>query len=173
MYSRTPAPKVRHVAAAVAAGHRDTVASHLAWVGDRDRERYALSGNSKLPREVDHELQMWGCVACNFCVTVCPNDAFFKVPSGDLADVDGRQQYFLLAELCNECGNCMTFCPETGDPALVKPRLFLTEERFRACDGQAFLLGSGTDLTVTADPTVEAEVPRLLQLLTSDEGLPL
>ena len=22
-------------------------------------------------------------------------------------------------ELCNECGNCLTFCPEHGDPAIV------------------------------------------------------
>ena len=71
-------------------------------------------------REVDHELEMFGCVACNFCVTVCPNDAFFNIKSLD--GMEGRQQYLLFTELCNECGNCMTFCPEDGDPAQIKPR---------------------------------------------------
>ena len=165
--------RAHRLTSARADDHRDTVAGHLAHVRGADRDSYSLAGNSKLPREVDHQLQMWGCVACNFCVTVCPNDAFFKVPTGDLEGVDGRQQYFVLAELCNECGNCMTFCPEEGDPAIVKPRLFLTEERFEACDGQAFLLAPGDGLSVTADPSVESEVPRLVQLLTSDEGLPL
>ena len=63
---------------------------------------YTFAENEKLPRSVDHELEMWGCVACNFCVTVCPNDAFFRLPTGDL-EVEGRQQYFVLTELCNEC----------------------------------------------------------------------
>ena len=107
--------------------------------------RYTLAGNSKLPRSVDHELQMWGCVACNFCVTVCPNDAFFRIPTPDELDATGLQQYLVLTELCNECGNCMVFCPEIGDPAVVKPRLFIDPDRFEAETEQAFLIHQDPD----------------------------
>ena len=61
-------------------------------------------------------------------MTVCPNDAFFRLPTPEGAEMSGRQQYFVLAELCNECGNCMVFCPENGDPAQVKPKLYLDGE---------------------------------------------
>ena len=70
--------------------HRDTVAEHLVDVLGASKGKYELAGNEKLPREVEHDLEMWGCVACNFCVTVCPNDAFFKLPTPKAdADPDG------------------------------------------------------------------------------------
>jgi len=160
------------LAVAVEAGRRDMVAAHLADLGGPLLDAYHLRGNEKLPREVDHDLEMWGCVACNFCVTVCPNDAFFKLPTGDL-EVDGRQQYLVFSELCNECGNCLTFCPERGDPALVKPRLYLDESRFEAASGPRFLLRDDGGHGAIAAGGVDAEVPRLIELLNAAEGLPL
>ncbi len=134
---------------------------------------YTFAANTKLPRTVDHELEMWGCVACNFCVTVCPNDAFFQLPTGDL-DVSGRQQYFVLAELCNECGNCMVFCPEEGDPAIIKPRLYLTEERFAAESDQAFRVHIEDDGYWIEPNAAGAEATtNLLTILNAEEGFPL
>jgi putative selenate reductase len=159
--------------AAIAAGHRDLVGEHLAFVLGDDKERYELGGNEKLPRSVDHELEMWGCVACNFCVTVCPNDAFFKLPTQGVEGLEGRQQYLLFSELCNECGNCMTFCPEDGDPAQIKPRLFTDRSRFEAAEGQRFLIGSGSTVTAVAAGGVDDQLPTLLELLNAPEGLPL
>ncbi|WP_420452209.1 4Fe-4S dicluster domain-containing protein [Ilumatobacter sp.] len=172
--------------AARASGHRDSASAHLAAVTGPDLGDYHLDGNSKLPRSVDHALQMWGCVACNFCVTVCPNDAFFQVPTPDSLSAEleaagvespGRQQYLLLSELCNECGNCLTFCPEEGDPAIVKPRLYLDESRFEAATGPRFLLDLASDdgdgLGITATDGAGSEVTRLRTVLTSDGGLPL
>ncbi len=156
-----------------AGGHRDLVSVHLARVLGEDRSRYDLAGNSKLPRQVDHSLEMWGCVACNFCVTVCPNDAFFKIPTGGIEGLEGRQQYLLFSELCNECGNCMTFCPEDGDPAHVKPRLFLDEQRFEIAEGERFLVRTDGSVSAEVGGGAEAELPRLLALLNADEGLPL
>ena len=154
------------------AGHRDPVSQHLEEV--RRGEAYRIEGNVKLPRAVDHVLEMWGCVACNFCVTVCPNDAFFRLPTPEGSGLAGRQQYLFFAELCNECGNCMVFCPEIGDPAVVKPKLYLDSDRFAAAEGQAFLLErNGKDLQVTAKPGWEAEIPLLTALLLAREGLPL
>ena len=167
--------------AARSAGHRDTAAAHLAYITDADLTSYHLRGHEKLPRSVEHDLQMWGCVACNFCVTVCPNDAFFKVPTPDTLAAEmkehdndaGRQQYLVFSELCNECGNCLTFCPENGDPAVIKPRLYLDESRFRAAEGARFLIGTDGAITATAAGGADAEIQRLLSVLTTDEGLPL
>jgi putative selenate reductase len=86
---------------------------------------------------------MFGCVACNFCVTVCPNDAFFSIRTPEGSELESRQQYLVLAELCNECGNCLTFCPERGDPAMIKPRLYSDAAVFAAHEGQGFLLNAG------------------------------
>jgi putative selenate reductase len=153
-------------------GHRHAVAAHLEEV--RQAKTYRKEGNLKLPREVDHKLQMWGCVACNFCVTVCPNDAFFRLPTPEGSGLDGRQQYLLFAELCNECGNCMVFCPEEGDPAIIKPKLYLDRDRFEAVPGQAFLVeGRGENLRVTSRAGWETEIPLLTDLLRAREGLPL
>ncbi|MDG1410789.1 MAG: 4Fe-4S dicluster domain-containing protein [Acidimicrobiales bacterium] len=154
-------------------GHRDLVAVHLARVLGDDKNRYTLEGNSKLPRSVDHELETWGCVACNFCVTVCPNDAFFKIPTAGLEGLQGRQQYLLFSELCNDCGNCMTFCPEDGDPAQIKPRLYLDQGRFDAADGPRFLLGGTGQVTAIPEGGADEHLGTLEALLNSDEGLPL
>jgi putative selenate reductase len=136
---------------------------------------YHRTENEKLPRAVDHDLEMWGCVACNFCVTVCPNDAFFRLPTPSNMEIDGRQQYLLLAELCNECGNCMVFCPENGDPAQIKPKLYLEQARFEAGAGQGFLISGQTDrVTIAARAGYESEVSRLDELLNDrTEGIPI
>ncbi len=138
-------------AAAKGAGFSGAVAAYITSLHDpASNAGYTKAGNSKLPREVEHKLEMWGCVACNFCVTVCPNDAFFRLPTPEDVVIDGRQQYFVFAELCNECGNCMVFCPEDGDPAQIKPKLYLDPSRFAVATGPAFLLdGHDGDLTVT------------------------
>lgn len=169
------------LASSTTSGHRDTAAAHLAHITGADVGSYHLEGNTKLPRSVDHDLEMWGCVACNFCVTVCPNDAFFKVPTpeslsaGDDASdgISGRQQYLVFSELCNECGNCLTFCPENGDPAMIKPRLYLDESRFDAAVGPRFLLDLADGLAITAAEGGDDQIPTLMSVLTSAEGLPV
>ncbi len=128
---------------------------------------YHLSANEKLPREVDNQLEMFGCVACNFCITVCPNDAFFNIPSPQ-DEIEGRQQYLVLPELCNECGNCMTFCPEDGDPAQVKPKLYTDPAVFAARSDQGFLIADGQVIDARADAGAIELVQQLL-----DSGSPL
>ncbi|MDH3249116.1 MAG: 4Fe-4S dicluster domain-containing protein [Acidimicrobiia bacterium] len=162
-------------AEAHAAGHPGVVAHYVATLHDSETNgTYTRDGTSKLPRTVDHELEMWGCVACNFCVTVCPNDAFFRLPTPEAMEIEGRQQYFVLAELCNECGNCLTFCPEIGDPAVVKPRIYTELSRFETGDRPGFLVTAENDrFGVRAEPGLEADVERLTWILNEPEGLPL
>ncbi len=133
----------------------------------RTNGEYHFSANAKLPREVDHRLEMFGCVACNFCITVCPNDAFFNIPSPQ-DEIEGRQQYLVLSELCNECGNCMTFCPEDGDPAQVKPKLYTDPTVFAARTDQGFLIEDGQVIDARADAEAVETVQKLL-----DAGSPL
>ncbi len=149
------------------AGFRGPVEAHLHELTRGELlEHYHHEANKEGPRQVDHVLEMWGCVACNFCVTVCPNDAFTKIPTPEGLDLDGRQQYLVLVEQCNECGNCMVFCPEEGDPAQIKPRLFNDRDRFAAQTGQAFLLQRDNGgFSITATPAAEDQVPVLRELL--------
>jgi len=162
---------------AVAAGHADQIAACVAALHDPAHNGdYTRAGTAQLPRRVDHVLEPWGCVACNLCVTVCPNDAFFRLPTPDGMEVPGDHQYLLFAELCNECGNCMVFCPEEGDPAAVKPALFLDPDRFALGDRPGFLL-TGSDgrirVSVSPGPVRGSDVGRLTEILNAAEGLPV
>ncbi len=159
---------------AVAQGHDNVAAEYVAHIRGAGSTDYDLGANEKLPREVEHALEMFGCVSCNFCITVCPNDAFFSIPSlgsTGLESQDGsRQQYFVLSELCNECGNCMTFCPEDGDPAMVKPRLYTDAAVFDARETQGVLVGGDTLVSKGID---NESIDLIQRLLDSQKGNPL
>jgi putative selenate reductase len=154
--------------AAVAEGYASSCARHVAHIRSDGIEAYHLDGNSKLPRSVDHDLDMFGCVACNFCITVCPNDAFFSIRTPDDSGLEARQQYLVYAELCNECGNCLGFCPERGDPAMIKPRLFTDPELFAAREGQGFLVIDGAVVDYRGDEDSARIVGDLLASPTGD-----
>jgi len=94
---------------------------------------------------------------CLLCVGVCPNRALvaFETRPGcwpvlrgtrhkDGAELSApgvfelRQKYQLVhvADFCNDCGHCATFCPAAGAPYKDKPHLFLRHADFeRATDG--------------------------------------
>jgi putative selenate reductase len=105
---------------------------------------------------------------CSLCVGVCPNLALqtirvrpfaARLPALKCADgaiqarygassesgpnghfrVDQVFQIALLADLCNECGNCTTFCPTAGEPYRDKPRLYLDRAEFDAQQDNAFM----------------------------------
>ena len=80
---------------------------------------------------------------CSLCVGVCPNLALFTYEA-ELSDQPGRaQQPFqvaVLADLCNECGNCTTFCPTAGMPFRDKPRLYLDRADFEVQQDNAFMV---------------------------------
>jgi putative selenate reductase len=180
-------PMLEHLRSVIAAAGYDSLGEWRAVagpdaVGDYAAELsepagsgpYVRAATAKPLHRVEHVLERWGCVACNLCVTVCPNDAFVRLPTPEDMEVEGRQQYLCLAELCNECGNCTTFCPEEGEPWVTKPRLFIDPERFAAAEGSAFLVTTGNGrFAVTATPGDESDVPRLLQLVNAAEGLPI
>ncbi|MCK5245390.1 FAD-dependent oxidoreductase, partial [Candidatus Bipolaricaulota bacterium] len=82
---------------------------------------------------------------CDKCVDVCPNRAnigiritplecelpLYECVDGQLQSsgtefirISQSQQILHIDELCNECGNCTTFCVHQGRPYRDKPRLF-------------------------------------------------
>ena len=108
---------------------------------------------------------------CSLCVGVCPNMALmtyeveparFDLPmlsavNGDIVLGDRHEyaitqgfQIAVLTDFCNECGNCTTACPTSGDPYIDKPRLYLNREDFEAEKTNAFMM--------FADGTMEARV---------------
>jgi putative selenate reductase len=122
---------------------------------------------------VDHVLEMFDCVACTNCVTVCPNNAFFQTPSPDMKGLEAKAQYLVLAELCNDCGNCTTFCPEEGAPHLIKPRLFTTTAAWEAAGRQGFLLKLAADGKVAAEGPGARETQLVKTLVDQERWLGL
>ena len=58
---------------------------------------------------------------------------------------DQQFQIAVLTDFCNECGNCVTACPTSGEPYVDKPRLYLNREEFEAEKDNAFMLfGDGS-----------------------------
>ena len=88
---------------------------------------------------------------CNICTTVCPNLALqsysinpfklnlqkieiingkAKISDDKLFEVSQKYQIIHIADWCNECGNCTTFCPSSGSPYKEKPHLYLNRQSF-------------------------------------------
>ena len=48
--------------------------------------------------------------------------------------------------MCNECGNCATFCPYSSEPYKVKLTLFWSEKDFQESNNTGFLVvGDGVE----------------------------
>lgn len=175
---------------AITAGYPGAVAAYAATLTGADgRRRYSHAATAKPPRSVPDRLQIWDCCCCNLCVTVCPNDAMLRltVAANQAGRLKKEWQYVCLAELCNACGNCTTFCPEQGEPFRDKPRLYFYPERFTELEPLAFLVkaadpAAASPFTVAAAPAAAdtATVPAaaddaaiLADLCNAVGGLPL
>lgn len=69
------------------------------------------------------------CLSCNTvcqcCADVCPNRANLVIEMPN-----GTHQILHVDRMCNECGNCMVFCPYDSAPYKEKFTLFLDREGF-------------------------------------------
>ncbi len=105
---------------------------------------------------------------CSLCVGVCPNMALLtyemtpfaaELPaltvSGETVQqgatrsfrVDQPYQIAVLTDFCNECGNCVTACPTSGEPYRDKPRLYLDRPDYEAEKDNAFWITQDGDTT--------------------------
>jgi len=102
-------------------------------------------------------------VICEVCAEVCPNRANVAITVPGFAD---PRQIIHIDGLCNECGNCDTFCPHAGRPYKDKITIFWAREDFEDSTNTGFLpLGDGTYLSRTPDGSVR-------ELQAGDEVLP-
>lgn len=98
---------------------------------------------------------------CSICVSVCPNMALhtyrtmpftmhlpeLEIVNGEIRwgvkqtwSVDQPFQIVVFADFCNQCGNCVSFCPTSGQPYQDKPRFFLHKPDFIIQENNAFML---------------------------------
>jgi putative selenate reductase len=97
---------------------------------------------------------------CNICVTVCPNFANYAyqtqtqqiklqkaivtsdgvvLEDDKIFEIKQTTQIINIADFCNECGNCSSFCPTAGAPYKDKPHFYLNISSFNdAASGYFF-----------------------------------
>lgn len=75
-------------------------------------------------------------VVCESCVDVCPNRANLTL------NIDGMamNQIVHVDYMCNECGNCATFCPWNSAPYKEKFTIFMNEEDFKDSTNEGFYM---------------------------------
>lgn len=131
-----------------------------ALLGD---DRYSHERNSREPKKIKSHLELFDCINCDKCIPACPNDAMFsyevepvEVPLFDITDgksgvsastngtyqITKEHQLANFADWCNECSNCMTYCPEHGGPHIEKPRLFGDLALFLSTGQDGFYIAS-------------------------------
>ena len=107
---------------------------------------------------------------CNICTTTCPNLALYsyeiepvtynlqkiiktgegyQVVGDKTFEVDQKLQILHIADWCNDCGNCTTFCPSSGSPYKDKPHLHLSRKSFDSSNDGYFLERSGGDIILS------------------------
>lgn len=105
----------------------DAKANYEREMGDITRA-LKKRGVLKEPARVDEEnTRCLECsTVCESCVDVCPNRAniAINVPAFK------KPQIIHVDRMCNECGNCMIFCPYDSAPYKDKFTLFNTEDDF-------------------------------------------
>ncbi|MFZ4411822.1 MAG: FAD-dependent oxidoreductase [Bacteroidales bacterium] len=97
---------------------------------------------------------------CNICVTVCPNFANYAyqvqpqvihlpkaiatengivLEADKILEIKQSTQILNIADFCNECGNCQTFCPSSGAPYKDKPHFYLSVKSFKNAESGYFM----------------------------------
>jgi putative selenate reductase len=103
---------------------------------------------------------------CNICTTVCPNfanysyeiepvryelqkasiieDDSIEIISDKIFELKQKYQILNIANFCNECGNCSSFCPTKSAPYKEKPKIYLTISSFNEAE-EGYYLAKLTD----------------------------
>lgn len=123
----------------------------------------ARSKKGILQYACDAECEAQRCLACDTvcecCVDVCPNRANVSIL------VNGRPQILHVDALCNECGNCETFCPYSSAPYLDKFTLFANKADFNNSKNEGFVVLENDQFLIRLagqefDTTQEGNLPQ-------------
>ncbi|QUI23482.1 putative selenate reductase subunit YgfK [Vallitalea pronyensis] len=112
----------------------------LSYKGDAERA-YAKKGILEMPVSNSDGNRCLECsTICEACVDVCPNRANItvKIPSQHMP------QIIHLDNMCNECGNCETFCPYSSAPYQDKFTLFGSEAMLQSSHNAGFFIKDKT-----------------------------
>lgn len=95
---------------------------------------------------------------CNICTTVCPNLALFAYQAkpfklldnqgNKIFEIQQSTQILHIADWCNLCGNCETFCPTSGAPHQEKPSLYLNKTAFNQADQAYYFIFTEDEQTL-------------------------
>ena len=114
---------------------------------------------------------------CENCVEVCPNRAniSIRVPGFD------KHQVIHVDYMCNECGNCKSFCPYSSAPYLDKFTLFMDENDMADSKNQGFtvldkeavhckvrFLGEMYDWTLGEETRIPEGLQKLMETVCKD-----
>ena len=107
-------------------------------VASRDRDTEVMLTYSETDARAEASRCLDCDAYCSICAGVCPNLAVqtYRSKSADRQSF----QVAVIADLCNECGNCTTFCPTAGQPYRDKPRLYLNRKDFEEQSDNAYLV---------------------------------
>jgi len=75
---------------------------------------------------------------CTKCVDVCPNRANMAINTISEQLFNDAFQIVHIDSICNECGNCYTFCPHNGAPYKDKLTYFDNAESYKASNNPGF-----------------------------------
>ncbi|SBW10916.1 putative oxidoreductase, Fe-S subunit [uncultured Eubacteriales bacterium] len=118
----------------------------------------AKHGDLHLDVDPSHDKRCLACsTVCEACTEVCPNRANIAVRVPGMR----QRQIVHVDGMCNECGNCGTFCPYNGLPYKDKFTLYWSEEDFRNSTNAGWLPkgdGSGVCLVRLGDEVKEYDV---------------
>jgi putative selenate reductase len=89
-------------------------------------------------------------ILCEICADVCPNRANVAVELPADSEL-GRRQILHIDRMCNECGNCATFCPHAGNPFKDKLTVFSSEEDFEDSENSGFLKTDASSYKIRLD----------------------
>lgn len=146
--------------------------------GKADYEK-AAAKKAALAHAKGDEKENERCLSCNTvcecCVDVCPNRANVAVSMED-----GSIQVIHVDRMCNECGNCKSFCPYASAPYKDKFTLFHTKEDFENSENNGFLmtgedkalvrLGAGTKEYDLGTEELEEGIRKLIVRVHSHYG---
>lgn len=121
-----------------------------------NRKNFNLVSRSLTKEEAETEASrcLYCDEICDICTTVCPNLAFhsfktdkieyntqridckngnYVISDSSAFEIHQTRQILHIADWCNQCGNCVTFCPSSGSPFIEKPHLYINEDEFCKC----------------------------------------
>ncbi len=162
-----------------------------------DRKNFKLVSKTLTQETIINEAErcLYCDEICNICTTVCPNfanysyeiepvsyylqkaiqleDGEIEIQNEGLFEVNQKYQILNIANFCNECGNCNTFCPTNSAPYKEKPKFWLTKSSFNLAEEGFYLENTKNEKTLLYKR--DSKIVSLLEnqneyIFTSEEG---